>query len=343
MRIIETKNKLCLCCMEVHDVNLVEIEETTTFKGMPVKHIARYEYCDIADELLSDEVMMTSNDIAMKDAYRRANQLLTTDQIVAIRNKYSISQKDLASLLGWGEKTITRYEGHQVQDMAHDFVLRKIDEDPMCFLEVLERRKDSVTNELYGKYKAMIEQQYEKMRDDYLRKSILSEYIKYKDRPELCGDTKLNLDKVVAVINYFAESSEVSSLYKVKLMKLLWYADFLSYKRRQRSITGLVYTSMPMGAVPVAHKSIVNLQGINCEEIEFENGSGMKFNPNRDFSFDVLDEEDVQVLDLIAGTFGQMSKKQIVDRMHEEQAYIETPPGEAINYKHARWLSVEER
>lgn len=44
----------------------------------------------------------------------------------------------LSNLLGWGEKTITRYERHQVQNMAHDAVLRKISSDPAWLLELLE-------------------------------------------------------------------------------------------------------------------------------------------------------------------------------------------------------------
>ncbi len=55
------------------------------------------------------------------------------------------------------------------------------------------------------------------------------------------GNTDLSLDKVVEVIRYFASSIKVTSLYKVKLMKLIWYADALSYKRRGFAITGLVY------------------------------------------------------------------------------------------------------
>lgn len=55
-------------------------------------------------------------------------------EIGTIRSKYGISQTDLSTILGWGGKTITRYESHQVQDAAHDFILRKIDDDPECFL-----------------------------------------------------------------------------------------------------------------------------------------------------------------------------------------------------------------
>lgn len=341
MKIIETKNKLCLCCMEIHDVQIVEVEETTTFKGIPVKYFARYEYCDKADELLSGSEFTTNNDLALKNAYRRASHLLTTDEIIGIRNKYDISQKDLACVLGWGEKTITRYEGHQVQDAAHDFVLRKVNGEPGILFEFLQRNRAAISNDAYQKYKEAIQRQLAEMEDIYLRKAIAAEYLKYQDHPENCGNAMLNFEKVIAAVNYFAKSENVKGLFKVKLMKLLWYADFLCYKRHQHSMTGLVYTSMPMGAVPVGHKSIINLNGIRYEEIDFENGSGIKFQKNEHADLSVLTEEDLQVLDAVIMSFGKMTKNEIVDRMHEETAYKETQAGGVISYEYARLLSLE--
>ena len=52
----------------------------------------RYVYCF--------EDMIKTNDVAFKDAYRRACNLLTSDEICNIRTKYGISQADLAKLLG---------------------------------------------------------------------------------------------------------------------------------------------------------------------------------------------------------------------------------------------------
>ena len=40
--------------------------------------------------------------------------------------------------------TITRYENFQVQDRAHDNILRKIDSDPAWFIEMLERAKGKI-------------------------------------------------------------------------------------------------------------------------------------------------------------------------------------------------------
>ena len=66
--------------------------------------------------------LVTQINIRLKDAYRKKEGLLTSYEIADIRAKYEISQSDLCLLLGWGGKTITRYDSHQVQDRAHDTI-----------------------------------------------------------------------------------------------------------------------------------------------------------------------------------------------------------------------------
>ncbi len=138
MKIKKTENKLCLNCMKVHQVDTVEVREREVFKGQDVDYLAIYEYCSIADGFLETEPMIRANNLAMKDAYRVNKKLLTSDEIRGIRDRYAISQKDLALALDWGLATITRYETHQVQDRVHDDVLRKIADDPAWFLGLPE-------------------------------------------------------------------------------------------------------------------------------------------------------------------------------------------------------------
>ena len=85
------------------------------------------------------------------------------------------------------------------------------------------------------------------------REEVRSQRLAGFECVEIAENTGLSLDKVVDVIRYFAASTKITSLYKVKLMKLMWYADALSYKKRGFAITGLVYQALPMGAVPVGH------------------------------------------------------------------------------------------
>lgn len=110
MKIINTQRKLCPSCMEEHDVEVVETDESNVFKGEQVEFTAVYEYCSNAEEYSENEEMIKINDLAFKDAYRRKQSLLTSKEIQAIREKYDISQKEFSEVLGWGMATITRYE-----------------------------------------------------------------------------------------------------------------------------------------------------------------------------------------------------------------------------------------
>ena len=150
----------------------------------------------------------------------------------------------------------------------------------------------------------------------------------------------MSLDVVVDMIRYYANSGSVVNLFRVKLMKMLWYADALSYKRRGHAISGLVYRALPMGAVPVAYESIVALSNINCEEIDMGDGTGYKFLPTENKEYPNLTSEDIEILNDVIRRFGKVSKNEIVRMMHQEDAYAETAPRDIIQFKYAQALSL---
>ncbi len=340
MKIIKSEKRLCTCCMEEHEVKAVLVSEQTIFKNVKVGYDAYYWYCDVAEELYMDEQQMQENDIRLKDAYRKEEGLLTSGEIRGIRAKYGISQSDFCVLLGWGGKTITRYEGHQVQDRAHDTILKKIDNDSEWFLSLLIEAKDNFPREYYEKYLNIAIALYEKKQDVYLRKAIEASYAGFEGNPLFQGNTQLSLDKVVDVIRYFAASKQITNLYKVKLMKLMWYADALSYKNRGYAITGLVYQAMPMGAVPIGHNSIIDLKGVPCEEVDMGETNAYHFSLEETTEFPALSDEDKKILDIVIEKLGKMTKNQIVSFMHKEQAYIETAPRDVIQFRYAENLQI---
>lgn len=340
MKIIKGEKRLCTCCMEEHEVKTVLVKEQATFKNVKVGYDASYLYCDVAEELYMDEQQMRENDMRLKDAYRKAEGLLTSDEISGIRAKYKISQGDLCTLLGWGGKTITRYESHQVQDKAHDTILKKLAQDPEWFLLLLNDAKENLSTESYQKYLDTATILYEKDQDAYLRKAIEASYAKFHGNQMFHGNTELSLDKVVDVIRYFAASARITSLYKVKLMKLMWYADALSFKNRGFAITGLVYQALPMGAVPVGHNSIINLRDVPCEEVDMGETNAYRFSLKEATSFPALSDEDRNILDIVIEKLGKMTKNEIISFMHEERAYVETVPMDVISFKYAKSLQI---
>ncbi len=340
MKIIKSEKRICSCCMEEHEVKTVLVMDHVTFKNRTVDYEASYLFCELAEELYMDEQQIQDNDIRLKDAYRKKEGLLTSFDIGEIRAKYGISQSDLCVLLGWGGKTITRYESHQVQDKAHDTILKKIDQDPEWFLSLLNGSKDNLSSESYQKYLEAVASLYEEDRDVYLRKAIEASYAKFHGNHMFHGNTELSLDKAVDVIRYFASSMNVTSLYKVKLMKLMWYADALAYKRRGAAITGLVYQALPMGAVPVRHNSIIDLKDVPCEEVDMGETNAYHFSLGGEQTFPALSKEEKDILDVVIEKLGKMSKNDIVNFMHKEQAYVETAPRDIIQFKYAESLQI---
>lgn len=340
MKILGKEKKLCLSCMETHEVLTVEVDEKNIFKGKEVMHTAVYEYCDKADEYYALEKQLSDNDIRMKNAYRKQNGLLTSQQIARIRCMYGITQSDLATLLGWGEKTITRYEGHQIQDFAHDTILRKIEVDPEWYIELLKVAKEKFSLSSYQKYYETALHLFENQQNEYLRKVIQAKYLKYEGLDECTGGKILDLDKVIDVIRYFSNSCKVKYLYTVKLMKMLWYSDALMYKENGVSMTGLVYEALPMGAVPIEYRHIIDLSGVCYEENNFDERTGYHFIGDNNESYPYLSNEDRKVLEYVIECFGDAKSQTIVDAMHKEVAYIETAPKDIIQYKYAKELSI---
>ena len=66
METLRIEKKLCLCCMEEHEVRTVRVRERNSFKGVEVVYDATYEYCELADEYIATEEMLSANDKAMK-------------------------------------------------------------------------------------------------------------------------------------------------------------------------------------------------------------------------------------------------------------------------------------
>lgn len=323
--------------MEEHDVDIVEVIDNEIFKGEEVAFTSTYEYCSNADELLETEEMIKANSLAMKDAYRKKVGLLTSSEIKNIREKYGISQKDFSEVLDWGMATITRYENHQVQDRAHDDVLRKIDSDPKWFLEMLQRAKKKISVKAYCAYYHEASEQFKKKKNQYLIDSICAIYANFEDE-EITGNVELNLNKVIEMINYLV--SNIDSLHKVKLMKMLWYSDSLHYKRNGKAISGLVYSALPMGAVPEGYEQIVSLEGIEYVAVTYGEYIGYKFKPAQEFKVKELQQSEIEVLDEIITKFGHMNTDKIVDKMYEEEGYKKTNPMEIISYKYAQKLFI---
>ena len=331
----------CPLCDKTHEVEERKRFATIILKGDKVTYEERVYFCANSDDEENEfetGSMTNENLLSARNAYRVKHGLLTSDEIVAIRESYGLSQVDLARLLGWGEATISRYESKAIQDEAYDTMLRLIKDNPLKALEFLKKNADKFPNLKRIEVRSKIVEKLDSYGKEYLtRQAFEGEYASFEEPSDSNGFVLLNIDKLEAAISYIAE--KVSNLFKVKLMKMLWYADALSYKENGYAITGLVYRHNEMGALPIGHYSLMNLENLNVhEEVSINYDSMLHIYPTKGMDYSVLSKKDKTVLDTVINKFKNYKAQEIVDYMHEEKAYRGTNPGEIIPFSMAKEL-----
>lgn len=329
----------CPLCDKTHEVEERKRITTITLKDEKITYEERFYFCANADDEENEfetGSMTNENLLNARNAYRIKHGLLTSDEIVAIRESYGLSQVDLARLLGWGEATISRYESKAIQDDAYDTMLRLIKDNPLQALEFLKKNADKFTTQKRNEVKDKIIEKMDSYGKEYLtRQTLEGEYAGFEDPSDSNGFTSLNIDKLEAAISYIAE--RVSNLFKVKLMKMLWYADALSFKENGYAITGLVYRHNEMGALPIGHHSLMNLEKLNVqEEVSLNYDSMLHIYPTEGMDYSILTDEEKKILDTVIKKFKNCKAQEIVDYMHKEKAYSKTKAGEIIPFSMAK-------
>lgn len=330
----------CPLCDKRHPVDIKERLSKTIIKNEEIEYLEKYYFCDESKEDSKEYVdgkLLNDNLLSARNAYRVKHGLLTSNQIVDIRNKYGVTQVELSKLLGWGEATISRYESKAIQEEPYDNILREINDNPLIALEYINKHRNNFNEDRYYEIKNNILGTFNEDTKEYISRGPLkAEYAMYLEPSEYNGNTPLDIDKLESCISYVARN--IDNLHKTKLMKLLWYSDALSYKKYNKGITGLVYNHDDYGALPVGHYQIMALNNISFKTIEDEDKTMYEFIYNQRINEDILDKKEKEVLDKVIAKFKDYDSKKIISYMHKEEAYKQTNPKDKISYKFAKDL-----
>ncbi|QPM68153.1 type II TA system antitoxin MqsA family protein [Atribacter laminatus] len=102
-------------------------------KGEPIEVLAQVAVCPQCNQDLYDDELDSQTQQSIFNQYRQKHGLLTSEEILRIREKYKLSQKAFSRLLGFGEVTIHRYELGSIQEKTHDLLIRQA-EDAVLFI-----------------------------------------------------------------------------------------------------------------------------------------------------------------------------------------------------------------
>lgn len=117
----------CSNCEKEQESEIIIKEETLNVKGQSITCKIKIRRCLICKEEIIDRELDNESLKLFYNEYKRKNNLLLPSEIKTIREKYQLTQSVFAKILGFGEKTITRYENGAIQDLAHDNLIRLMD------------------------------------------------------------------------------------------------------------------------------------------------------------------------------------------------------------------------
>ena len=304
-------------------MSIFKILEKCEYKGLTFDVELEYYFDDIINEYYVDNELGNENLRKIRNKYRELNNLLLDSEIKEIRNQYNLSQRDFSIALGLGEVTITRYESKTVQDKSQDELIRQ-SKNPIFFLECLNNNKDKFI-EVNGPLK--YSQVYELTIELSKNIDILINLFSIEDR----GNSKFTLDKLKGVIYKIKETRNV--LTKTVLAKLLWYIDCLSFKLTNKSMTGIVYKSMPFGAYPELYDRILSDEDIKVELSWIKDYECYLIDDVKsDFE---LTNDEKNIIKFVVNKFKDFNAKEIVNYMHQEKAYQETELFNIISYNYS--------
>lgn len=319
----------CDDCKQMREYDVVARTETYQIKGDPVTVEASVAVCRTCGlELGVDELDEATLQQAYS-VYRARHGLLQPEEIRGIRSMYGLGQKVFSKLLGWGEVTLARYEGGSIQSASHDQMLRLI-QNPGNITQIIARGAEHLSNEQRGALEARVSE----LSVEHEGLLVREEAAVYSAGP--------SVRKLREMIVFFASKH---GAWRTKLNKLLFYSDFLHYRRFGAAISGCRYVHMQFGPVPAdfytLQGALVDDASISEEYIQCGECEGTVFVASRPADLAVFTAQEAAILEEIARYFDGWTAKRISAFSHNEPAWLETRDRETIPYDYAARLQIQ--
>ena len=281
--------------------------------------------CDETGEEFTDEHLTDLYLTQLYNQYRERNNIPFPEEIIYTREKYGLSQAKMAEVLGIGVNNYRAYENGDIPSDSNSTLI-KLAEDPNKFKDLVVMKKDLFSKNEFGKTFKFIETEIQKTSTKNGWEALFIEKAFVFEEPnEMTGYKIPSLEKVENMILFFIEHS--TDLWTTKLNKLLFYGDFLHYKRTGVGISGTAYQAIPHGPVPFKYHNIYDhvQERKNVEAVEEYIGeaSGWKFKKtnNKKFDSSLFTENELNTLKDVAKLLGKKTVKEIVKISHEEECW----------------------
>lgn len=332
----------CPICQSEQEYYIVKkiIKE---FKGVVINIEEQVPICKKCENELIVNSIEDDNLNKIYNKYRKIKNIISPTEIINLRNKYNISQRELTSILGLGKMTINRYENGALPSKPQSDYLKLILKDEIEFLNKAKEAysADRITIKTFGKIENIINTNAKSNNSSNTNlKSYIESELQFA--PDIYnGFNVLDLEKLQNLISYI--SSKVT-LYLTSLNKYLWFIDMISYYKRTKSITGLTYVHEQFGPVIYnrRYEEISKLEDkFKREDTEYDDGSiRSKIISNNNFDLDCFSSKELEIINYVIDILKNKSASEISNLSHKEIGWKNTNRFEKISFEYADNLQI---
>lgn len=332
----------CPYCKKEVDYK-IEKRDVKEFRGIEIDTYENVAVCKECHKDLYVNEIEEKNNERIYELYRAKANIIKPQDLVDLRKKYDISQRELTAILGFGKMTINRYERGGVPTKSQsDYIRLLIDNDNKFIEKVKEAYKTgNISDKTYEK---IVSEELNTSIDKEQIQDNIRRYLRYalNRKPDIYNGYKsLDIEKVENIISYIA--SKVKNLTITSLNKYLWFIDILSFNQRSVSITGLTYQNQKFGPTIIDKKydeiSLLDDKYIR-EDIETENGNTTKIISNGNYDLDKISDTEKEIIDTIIKILKNKTVTDISELSHREEGWRKTKRLETISFEYAMNLNI---
>ena len=321
----------------------IEKKDLKEFRGIEVNTFENIAICNECNQDLYVNEIEDENNERIYQIYREKANIIKPEDIIKLREKYDISQRELTSILGFGKMTINRYERGGLPTKSQSDYIKLLIENDDKFIEKAKEayEKNNINDKTYNK---IISEEVEKNISKKEVQDNIRRYLKsvLNRKPDIYNGYKsLDLEKIENIISYIA--SKVKNLTITSLNKYLWYIDMLSFNERTVAITGLTYQNQKFGPT-IVYKKYDELSLLDDkytrEDIETENGNTTKIISNNNFKLDKISSSEKEIIDTIIKLLKNKNVTDISEISHREDGWKKTKRFEQISFEYAMNLKL---
>ncbi len=325
------------------EMKLTKERRSMDFRKETFEILFHFYKCEDSAEQFTTTTLDEVNMNQVYNQYRDKFNIPFPDEIIKIREKYSLSAAKMSEILGFGVNSYRQYEAGEMPSVANAKLIQMVDE-PKRFIEMLElcgTLDEKSKNKLIQKAQLLLDEKNRNIFNLNFKEYLLGNHL----ADIYSGYRNPNFEKFTEMVVYF---SDKLSPFKTKMNKLLFYADFLMFKHSCFSISGMRYKAIEMGPVPNNFQSIFeyldNIDEIDILTTEFPNGySGEQFKARKDRNFNagLFSENELKTLEKVATVFNETSTNDIINLSHLEEAWKKNEKEKkVISYEYAFELNL---